>query len=477
MRFGEQTMVQSCPRLAVSGSYFPCIFRLTGRIHSYHSIRIDAVHYCDREADLAAKRKRRSSSARNSERDPPQERLQLFTQTVRASNALAHKVQFLKMPYMTRESSTADLARAISALPSLIYVDLPDGFYSDDASAHVLKQELQSRCPDIRKMKYFAGAEDSFTALAEANYWQHLEVLELYHLHLEVSNLAYGLASLAALQELELIGLPFLDDSAFSTCPIGTLPPVTKLKIKEAPDLSIEGLSSHLSRPTIGQALTSLTLIATNILPDTIDQILALTPRMSILHLEASVSRPCSILPKPPLVSRGLKKLHFEVSALNFSSQTSNSPMESYYTYLANSIMQGDLPSLTHLYGLSNNLPSLLLQGPKTKFATAASGKTPQAPSSGLKRKLQVFTKTVDEQEWELTVITPPRGSNRRGSATATRPMSLYGVAPLSPQWRDKGRESAMVGNGFGGYLIVPGEVARTPRSAGFKKERDAWMG
>lgn len=437
------------------------------------------MHYCDREAALAAKRKRRSFSARNSDRDSTRERLQLFTQTVRRNNALAHKVNFLKMPYMTRESSTADLARAISALPKLNYVDLPDGFYSDEASARVLRHELQSRCPDIRKMKYVAGAEESFSALAEAKYWRHLEVLELYHFNIEMSSLAYVLKSLATLQQLEMIGLPLLEDSAFEACPSGALPPVTELTIKEAPNFSIEGLMAHISLPVVGQALTSLTLSNTNIAPDTIHQILAVTPNLSILHFEANISRPCSILRKPPLVSRSLERLHYEVSNPNSPSQSSNSPMESYYTYLANSIIHGDLPLLTHLYGLSATLPSLLLRAPNPDFKTGETGRAAQAQVSGLKQKLNLFTKMVDEQEWDLTIITPPTGTNRKGSATATRPVSLYGVAPLSPQWRDKGRDSVMVGNGFGGYLVVPGEAARTPRSAGFKapKERDAWMG
>lgn len=70
---------------------------------------------------------------------------------------------------MTREGAIADLARTVSFLPNLLYVDLPDGVYSDDPSCDLLKQELQSRCSKIRYMKYNAGSEGSFRMLAHSN--------------------------------------------------------------------------------------------------------------------------------------------------------------------------------------------------------------------------------------------------------------------------------------------------------------------
>lgn len=84
------------------------------------------------------------------------------------------------------------------------------------------------------------------------------------------------------------------------------------------------------------------------------------------------------------------------------------------------------------------------------------------------------------ELEWNLTLITLPTAKDRRGSATATRPVSLYNTGPLST-WGNHGRrESVMVGNGFGGFLSVPSEAVRPGSSgSGILKisKGDAWMG
>ena len=72
----------------------------------------------------------------------------------------------LKLPYMTRETVKGDLARTVAALSNLRYVDLPDGFFTGDPSCLPLRQELQARCPDIRKMSYHSGLEDALELLA-----------------------------------------------------------------------------------------------------------------------------------------------------------------------------------------------------------------------------------------------------------------------------------------------------------------------
>ncbi|KAK2798418.1 hypothetical protein FQN49_008973, partial [Arthroderma sp. PD_2] len=119
----------------------------------YQNIRIDAVHYCELEIQLAAKRKKNSFLNHNAEPlDAPRTRLLLLMRTVRDSRALGCMVKSLRMPYMTREASKSELARTISVLPNLRYVDLPAGFFSDDASSQTLKHELLARCPDIRRM-------------------------------------------------------------------------------------------------------------------------------------------------------------------------------------------------------------------------------------------------------------------------------------------------------------------------------------
>ena len=45
-------------------------------------------------------------------KDPPQERLLLFSRSVRENHSLANQAQYLKIPYTTREICKADLARS-----------------------------------------------------------------------------------------------------------------------------------------------------------------------------------------------------------------------------------------------------------------------------------------------------------------------------------------------------------------------------
>ncbi|RQM08592.1 hypothetical protein DH86_00000317, partial [Scytalidium sp. 3C] len=108
----------------------------------YLSIRIDAVHYCEREEILAEKRKRRSFLNRNAEpEDTAQARVRLLCRTLwEDPSGLALIVQFFKTPYMTRETCKPDLARVAAVASNLRYLDLPEGFYSDDPSCNTLKQ-------------------------------------------------------------------------------------------------------------------------------------------------------------------------------------------------------------------------------------------------------------------------------------------------------------------------------------------------
>ncbi|KAF2841201.1 hypothetical protein M501DRAFT_1014014, partial [Patellaria atrata CBS 101060] len=176
----------------------------------YKSIRIDAVHYCEREEFLADQRRRKSRHG-----DPPDVpaiRLQLLSRTVRERQRIAEAVQILKLPYMTRETCKADLARTVSVLPNLQYVDLPDGFFTGDPTCHTLRQELQARCPDIRRMKYDSGSETSFEILQQYH-WQMLEVLELSRLRVEPILFRRVLACLPTLHELILTDIPWLSDT------------------------------------------------------------------------------------------------------------------------------------------------------------------------------------------------------------------------------------------------------------------------
>lgn len=429
--------------------------------------------------NLAVTRKRRSFFERNgNSKDAPQQRLQLFSRTVRDDSYLAAQVQYLKISYMTRESSKSDLARTVSVLPNLRYVDLPEGFYSDDPSSNTLKQELQSRCPEIRSMRYQAGAERSFTTLAQSRHWQNLETIELSQLQVEPAMLVQVLSCFAALYHVKLANLPLVDDSIFKNFPLTPrFPPVASLSLEDAPNISADGLVAYLSRPDTREVFTTLKLVNTAISPSTLHMVLAASPYLVSVHISENITRVLPPSPIPPLASQSLKTLHFELSSLRAHPHNLQNPSESYYTYLASSIMSGALPSLTALYALSPSLPSLLLPLPAAPFANTRNGRPPYP---GIVQPLHLYTKTISELEWNLTLITPPTAKNRRGSATATRPVSLYNTGQLSPTWGNRGRDSVLVGNGFGGFLAVPSEEAR-PGSSGGGKSRvsrgDAWMG
>ena len=443
-------------------------------------MRIDTVHYCDREPDLSAQRQRRSFIGRNSTlEDLPQKRLHLFSRSVRENRFLARQVQYLKTPYLTREISKADLARTVSVLPNLRYVDFPDDFYNDDPSTNTLRQELQTQCGDIRQMRYASGAEISFQRLAQARQWPNLDTLELLRLAMDPAIILDVLTSLKALRHVKLTDLHFLDDSLFGTQRTSTspFPPLAVLEIRGAPSMSAKGLLTYLSYSEVKEALRSLTLADTGILPLDHSQILAAAPFLTTLHVVESVSRANPQSQIPLLASCSLRVLHYEISSTDSSSRGLSVPSDSYYVYLASSILTGNLPSLSQVYAFSPSLAKMLIRQPRPAFAGDGINNSYPPLFHVVSRPLRLYTKAVTELEWNLTLINPPTLADRHGSATITRPMSLYVEDQLSPQRRDKGR--AMVGNGFGGFLAVPSAEPGSENSKLKKLRKDVgeWMG
>ncbi|KAL8922420.1 MAG: hypothetical protein Q9208_005142 [Pyrenodesmia sp. 3 TL-2023] len=438
----------------------------------YHNVRIDPVHYCEREVDLAGRRKRKSFFERNGEPvDAPKQRVEQFSRTVRDNQSLAIQVEFLKMPYMTRETCITDLARTVSVLPNLKYVDLPDGIYSDDRACTTLKQELEARCPDVRKMKYVHGAERSFALLSNSRPWQNLEILELSRLQIEPNTLVSVLASFPALHELRLEDLPIIDDIVFQHNPsTPVFPPITKLILQNTPRLTAGGFEAYLSRPETREVLTHLILLDTGVLPSELYRILNASPYLKSLRINQMIQRAFTPSTVPLLASHSLETFHYEIESPSASPQDLQPPSESYYQYLSLSILAGNFPSLVSLYALSTSLPNLLLPPPAAPFAST------KPPASGLRQQLMLYTKSIPEHDWYLTVISPPTSTNRRGSATATRPISFYnGSTQLGPQWGHKARDSVIVGNGFGGFLAVPSEDGPRPPSSGGHKHKHSW--
>ncbi|MCJ1333282.1 hypothetical protein MMC10_009976 [Thelotrema lepadinum] len=493
----------------------------------YHNVRLDAVHYCQREDELSEKRRRKSSLFdRNGDpRDPAQQRLQLFATAVRANSYLGSLVEILKVPYMTREACQADLARAISALPNLRYVDLPEGLFSDEPSFLTLREELRYICGDLRRMKYTKGAEASFEILAQTRLWPNLEVLELSGLAIEPDVLLYGLASFPALHEVKLQNMECLNDDVFNINPSTPIfPPIPKL-VLEGPGLTAAGLVKYLSRPAVPEILSNLTIIDTSIQIQDLYTILVSATHLTDLTIRQTVTNSLPLSPIPPLKSTSLTTLYFEILPKTTATTTnSHSSVESYYTYLATSLLSSSLPNLTSLFTYYPPLPTLLLDDstlpsistsftnlslsfdpaptqkdsappptqqhsahpppsqrssflpPRSSFLSPNNPPsdrhhpTPIPPSSALsslQKPLTLYTKppAAPELEWSVTTIMPPSvAEGRKGSMSATRPMSVAateygGVSPYSTGGGNGGGPGSggTGGGGGGGFLTVPG--------------------
>ncbi len=490
-------------------------------------MRIDAVHYCALEDELAEKRKHRSFFDRNADsRDPPRQRLTLFARTVRQKEHLARLVEYLKLAYMTREASKLDLTRTVSVLPNLRYVDLPEGFFSDDASSAMLRHELQGRCPQIRKMRYMAGSESSFVSLATRMPWRSIEVLELTCLHVDPAMLVRVLVTLPYLYELTLSSLPWLDDTVFEHIPsLPPFPALQKLSLRHTPRVTAVGLVTYLSRPEVRHVLASLSLEDTGVMPWALHAILARADQLTHFSIIETVSRPfptnnaatmaayaaispvsssfpasamshnhadpvTMAQPPPPLASRALVALHYEITDTPSSAHSMQPPSTGYYDYLAQSLHANALPSLRALYVRDVDFPEklILLEPPRPAFShqDAVSDHTAPARPTGFNQQLAVYSKGVDQAEWVFTsVAPPPLAHGRRDSFSRQRPASSHrnsssafldvpnanqgggGGLPssfaadrlsLPPGWSSGGeaRRSILVGTGYGGFLAVP---------------------
>ncbi|KAK0346952.1 hypothetical protein LTS16_005838 [Friedmanniomyces endolithicus] len=501
----------------------------------YGSVRIDAVHYCALEEELAQRRRKgggkgmhfrsKSSVLTVEAGEVPSVRLSLLCRTVRESEFLAHKVLVLKLPYMTRETAKGELARCVSALPNLRYVDLPDGFFTGDPSCLALRQELQARCPDIRKMSYRPGSEDALELLAR-RHWQSIEILELSGLAVEPATLRIVLASLPTLRVLTLSEMNWLDDSIFQPSPgqLPDFPPVQSLRLESTPGVTAEGLTQWLSVPHNREALTSISLQSTGVTVQDLHHILWQASQVQHLSISETVSKSLSLATTslPPLTSISLRTLHFEITSSE-DVHGLQKPAESYYAYLASSLHQNALPGLITLYVRDPDFPELLLLPPVTQpFATSDNGgmnasslrskpsdlssytnnslrngpkgtasgsaATPNTrgalSGTGFTQTLEVFSKGLDELEWVFTSIAPtpspswdphntnsPR-KNSTFSSSGGRPLSAYSAGRgLGPQWAQGGfggeaRKSVIVGNGFGGFLAVPQEEVPRPMTS-----------
>lgn len=396
--------------------------------------------------------------------------------SVRESQGLGNMVLSLRMPYMTREANKANIARTISVLPHLRFVDLPAGLFSDEPSCAALKQELMARCPDLRRMSYRHGAEGSFARVPGSQLWVNLEKLELSGLQIEPGILRKGLAAFSRLRDLTLDDLPWLDDSAFTVNgSLPPFPPLEQLTIRDTPNVTASGLAAFLSSPVNRTALQSLTLASTGVLPSTLHQIPAAAPRLHTLSIIQEVSRSFPTEQQIPFIaSASLRLLHYEITS---QTETHGVPpvSDSYYTYLISSLMSRALPTLRDLYVRDAQFPDTLslASPPPRLFGGGETG--PQTAGGGLSQPLNVYSKGLDELEWNFTPCDPDPAQGRSGART--RPVSFQ-EAQLSRSWGGEARKSVLVGNGFGGFLAVPADGDERPRSSGGYKRasrQDLW--
>ncbi|KAI2608458.1 uncharacterized protein GGS25DRAFT_490399 [Hypoxylon fragiforme] len=486
----------------------------------YHSIRIDSVHYCEREIDLSEMRKRRSRFDRNGlPEDTASARLQLLCRSLREDpTRLGTLVQYFKTPYMLRESNTSALARTIAVLPNLRYVDLPEGLFSDDPAYHTLKLEVQARCPNLKKMTYVGGSERSLEAIGRGNIWPNLEVLELTRIHMDPTALRHVLAMLPRLRALKLSDCRIMDDDVFKyNDMLPAFPALEEVILINTPRVTSDGLVAYLSREETQGQLKVLSLSNTGVLPSTLYDVLAHAPKLTTLSISEQVDTafPSHSVHIPPLTNWSLQTLRFEITA-----SPATSPYASitggYYNYLASSLFAGGLPCLSAVYVRDQNFPDMLLGLPPPMPGFAGGQQRPSSSSSvgmfnlggsnlppsgasgfanahprfssnnpfaaafnpsgglgglSLNQTLEVFTKGEDDLDWGIIRMDPfdayggagnGRGSRgHRGSVSGGRPLSSYGLADIGSGWQagsGGARKSViMQGASGGGFLAVPG--------------------
>ncbi|TQV92140.1 hypothetical protein V2A60_004439 [Cordyceps javanica] len=329
----------------------------------YHSIRIEPVHYCKMEAWLAERRKKTGRFDRNGvPEDTAQTRLRLLRRTVRDDPTRIGKlVQYLKIPYMVREYCHVELAQTIAVLPDLHYVDLPEGMFADDPAYATLRLEVQARCPKLRKMSYVAGAESSFAMLATGQVWPRLQVLELTGLNVDPTTMRNVLGCLVNLRALKVSKTDSLSDEVLlSTEGLPSLPPIEELVLKDTPRVTAAGLIEYLAWLETQQALKVLTLKDTGVQPSDLADVLTMATSLRTLALQTKVSEPLHYNAGiAPLSSRSLRTLRFELSGRTSSAQDA-SAANTYYTYVANSILSSNLPRLRRLFVHDESFPDKL---------------------------------------------------------------------------------------------------------------------
>jgi len=338
--------------------------------------------------------------------DVPDVRLQLLQRTLRNSSTLASGVMSLKICSQTRDSRGTDIARTVSILPNLQYVDLPDGFFNADPLHSVLRQELRVNCPRLKYMRYEARSEHVLRNLAHSRFWSALEVLKLSHLDLDCASLLMILASLPNVRDLSLVECAKLDDSIFDLNPrLPYLAPMQILSIDGISNITTAGLVSYCARSDVNLTLTSLSIAnCTGIPTHTLYNLLPLASNLKHFSVSEKVVQPFPITstPVPPLASASLKSLYFEITCnLSTKSKHKRDP-SSHYEYMADSIHANTLTGLRSLFVREIQFAGRLVIG-TTSLDTCTPSQSPNAP-----RALQIIARAPDDLAFLLGKLANP---------------------------------------------------------------------
>ncbi|KAF1812348.1 hypothetical protein P152DRAFT_33368 [Eremomyces bilateralis CBS 781.70] len=448
----------------------------------YYSIRLDAFHECDLRLVIELKRQKSGKDG------PTQvaESLKLLAGALRSNRGLAAQVRFFKMPPRCRDDrdSYGDLARAVGAMPNLLYIDLPDEIFKGKQSCEPLRAELEARCQFLQKMKYDHGSEPHFAKL-QRGLWPHLTTLTLISLDLDNASMRIALAKLPSLTELELINMGGIDDKVFLESPVApNLRALSSLSIDKSPQITAEGLQSYLCRPDVARTLQTLTLTETQIQTKDLHLVLEAAPYLLTLTYSREINERFPLDPIPPLFSPRLVNLHYEVN-WNIDNPATQGMTDSHYAYLSHSLLSQGLISLRKLWVREEHFADRLdLVPPSFQFGSSA----PSLPAYGLTQPLTIFAKKQPSQThmfdeileelgydithlpgssaYEAPNLYQPPANNRSSivslddladSSGGTRPLSTYSHSRgLGPSWRGQARKSMVVPRDDGGFLALP---------------------
>ena len=375
----------------------------------YKSIRLDSVHYCGLEEELQARRKRGSFFQKQlSPLEIPEHRMRLLYRTFQDNEVVANLVQFLKMPYMTRETCKQDLARLVSLLPNLRYVDLPDGVYQDDPSCASLKAILYTRCPELQKMTWVSGSEKNFVDLWVEPPWLKLEVVELSEMKVENPDLVRVLSSMPYLKNLKVKAMPWTSDAIFdsTSTDVGLFPALQTFEIEDISQVTIDGLCAYLSRPAVASSLQTLAITnSENVPAHLLHRVLALATSLTALTIREQVSRTIPRTDVPLFSSQSLRSLSYEITD-NTLTKNLAKPSPSYYAYLSESLWDAGLPKLKTLRVRETTFHNRL-QNDKAKKAGGAFN-----TAVGWAQELDVYSKGPDHMEWARYRVSEARGGN-----------------------------------------------------------------